>query len=217
MIGIFGGTFDPIHLGHLHLANTVQKEANLQCIKIIPCYQSPLRQLPIASAKDRATMIKLAIGKYPHLQLDERELSNLSPSYAVNTIESIRSEIGTQTSLCFIMGDDAFAQFNKWHNWQKILKLTHLIVTTREKTFNADSYFLYSKKILDILYDHQVPLAWDLTTKPSGYIWLIDIKPLDISATTIRALVKNGKYQATQKLLPDKVWEYIKEHGLYQR
>lgn len=212
MIGILGGTFDPIHLGHLHLANTVQKKANLQHINLIPCYQSPLRELPIASAKDRAKMIKLAIGEYPHLQLDEREINNPTLSYAVNTVESIRCEIGPQTPLCLIMGDDAFAKFTSWHQWKKILELAHLIVTTRESLLNP---IVYSDKIIKILHQHQTPLVNNLSTKASGYIWLVDIKPLNISATKIRTIIKNN--QDAQTFLPAKVWQYIRKHGLYQR
>jgi nicotinate-nucleotide adenylyltransferase len=212
ILGILGGTFDPIHLGHLHLANTVHKKANLQYIKIIPCYRSPLRQQPFADAKDRVEMIKLAIVDFPHLKLDEREINNPQPSYAVDTIESIRLEVGLQTSLCFIMGDDAFAEFTKWHEWKKILELSHLIVTTRKSSLDSD---LYSPEILALLHQHQTFHTNDLSTQPFGCIWLVDINPLKISSTEIRSLIK--KNQSVKKFLPEKVFQYIEKQNLYRR
>jgi nicotinate-nucleotide adenylyltransferase len=166
-IGIFGGTFDPIHLGHIQVADKVYKQLGLKEIRFIPCSQSALKkQPPIASASDRLAMIKLAINTYPYFYVDDREIKQPGISYTVETLRSIRQE-HPNTPLCLIMATDAFAEFNLWHEYQEIMQLAYLIITNRT----------------------------------------------DISATAIRALIKQGK--DASYMLSQTVWNYIRKHELY--
>lgn len=223
-VGIFGGTFDPIHLGHLHLARTVMQQAGLQSMKLIPCYQSPLRVRPQASAVHRVAMIKLALAEIniPHLTVDAREADSPHISYAVNTLQSLRDELGDDVPLCFIMAQDAFAKFTLWHDWQRILQLCHLIVTSRPSTdvgknvavaldAAAPSLLALPSNFPAILVSQPSLLA----TQAAGYVWFTDIAPLNIAATTIRVMLKAGEDDVSP-FLPYTAWEYIKQQKLYR-
>lgn len=211
-IGIYGGTFDPFHSGHLHLARTVLTQANLQYIKLIPCYQSPLRTLPLASAQDRIAMIRLALAEIGavNLKVDTREADNPHPSYAVNTLRSLRAEMGGDVALCFIMAQDAFAKLTAWYDWQHIPELCHIIVTSRA---GIDSS-MQTQQLPDNLPAKIAPDSSLLATRPAGYVWFTDISPLNVSASTIRLMTKKG--EDTSALLPRTVWKYIQQHNLYR-
>lgn len=220
-IGILGGTFDPIHLGHLHLAEAVRKKLCLSSIKIIPCFQSPLRDLPSASADERARMIELALRDHPNLTLDTRELYKTQKSYTVDMLTEIRTEITAQNqhvSLCLIMGLDAFSNFTSWKNWQQIAKLAHIIVADRELSHlptgqpNKNIHEV-APEILraNIITDPQL-----LKTQEAGYILPVNIAHLPISATQIRRCYAQGKNIDARSMLPADVWKYIEEKKLYQ-
>src|SRR3989344_7263761 len=113
LIGIFGGTFDPIHRAHLNVAATLKKRFNMKELRLIPSYIPPHRSTT-ATAQDRLKMIQLALMDYPELTVDDREIQRAGLSYAVDTLTSIRTEIGAQEPLCFILGADAFSNFNQW-------------------------------------------------------------------------------------------------------
>ena len=189
-IGILGGTFDPIHLGHLALASEVYHQFDLQELRFIPCYQSPFKAKPIATGEQRLRMIKLAIKNHPEFAIDDRELQRKGISYMVDTLKSLRQEL-SDTPLYLIMSMDAFAQFNSWHKWQKIIQLTNLIVANR-----PGSRTIINNKLKNLL------------------IHPINIPPNSISATKIRKLIKEKK--AASSLVPQAVWEYINENKLYQ-
>jgi nicotinate-nucleotide adenylyltransferase len=207
-IGIFGGTFDPIHLGHLLLANEVYNQLNLRNLTFIPCQQSPLKKQPsIASATDRLAMIKLAIIKYPYFQADDIEIKRSGISYTIDTLRLIHQE-NPDTPICFVMAIDAFAEFKLWRQWQEILQLTHLIVSNRQ-----NSPTITNKEILYLLKERQTFDTKDLQINLAGKIYFLNTSSSSISATVIRAMLKKGK-DASQ-MLPSSVWHYIRQHKLY--
>lgn len=208
VIGILGGTFDPIHLGHLHLAKTILQQTYLQQIKLIPCYQSPHRDQPNVRAKDRLEMLKLAIADNPFLIAEGCELKKPRVSYTVDTLKLLLKKLPEGFSLCLIMGADAFAQFTLWHKWQEILKLSNIIVATRPGVDTS------CKKLPPNFPATIVTHPIKLHKKAAGLIWFTDIKPLDISATTIRHFIKTGK--DVSAFLPEPVLNYIEEHKLYR-
>jgi len=205
MIGIFGGTFDPVHYGHLRSALEVKELFGLDEVRLIPCYQPPHRDQPKASATMRLQMLQQAINHEPGLVVDSRELNRAGPSYMVDTLKSLREEFSEQTLLLFI-GSDAFEKLTSWHRWQQLFDYAHLVVLTRPG---------YAIKSLDSFFNPR--LADDkteLSKTPAGSIFFQPVTQLDISATAIRNMI--ALKQSPRFLLPDAVIEYIQQHQLYQ-
>jgi len=130
LIGLLGGTFDPIHKGHINIATALMQQLDFAQVQFIPCQRSPHREQPIASAEDRLAMIKLAIEPYDRFTVNTIEIKKPGPSYTIDTLRSIHAEQPNK-ALCFILAMDAFAHFNQWRQWQEILNHCHLIVVNR--------------------------------------------------------------------------------------
>lgn len=208
-IGILGGTFDPIHFGHLRTAIELHQTLNLSEVRLIPCYQPVHRHQPMATPLQRLTMLKLAIDKEPALCIDTCEIDRQGPSYMIDTL-SILSKKFPHTPLCLIIGIDALLEFNSWHRYQEILQLSHLIVVHRPP------YQLpQNGTISDLVQQHRTQTINVLHECLNGYIYLQAVTALDISATDIRKQIAAGKNP--RYLLPDNVYHYIQEHTIYQR
>lgn len=207
-MGILGGTFDPIHLGHIHLAKTVYQKCELQDIQLIPCYQSPLRDHPHTQPEDRLQMMKLATTDYPYLIINDLELKRQGPSYTIDSLKLLR-KMFSETPLCLICGMDAFNSLEAWHCWQNIFDFAHLIVADR-----TNSPQILTPGLAAQVEQRQILDAAEFKKKIAGNILFIDINPLPISATEIRRLISNK--QNAQHLLNPNVWEYIVEHQLYK-
>jgi len=202
LIGILGGTFDPIHYGHLRPALDIMQQVGLDQVRFIPNRIPPHRDAPVLSDQQRAELVKLAIKDTPGFLLDERELLRNGPSYMVDTLQSLKDEFADDT-LCLIMGMDAFNGFPQWHRWQSILELCHLVVTTRPGVTLAD--FASDSSMSDDLSDQ--PLS--LLQRPAGQILLQSVTQLDISASQIRSYLSAG--QSTQYLLPETVRDKLEQ------
>ena len=206
MIGIIGGTFDPIHLGHLRPALEIAEIFSFNELRFIPSANPPHRWKPEASAEHRLEMVKLATKNEPVFNVDDREYHREGPSFTIDTIRSIRNEIGNEHPLCMIIGLDAFQSFTKWRDWQNILELTHLLVSSRpgydqmQKEQWADRYRTENVK--------------SIQQKPSGHIYFIDVTQLDISATFIREQIKLGN--SSRYLTTHAVHEYLLRNELYE-
>ena len=209
LIGILGGTFDPIHNGHIRLAVEVLEKLKLDEVKLIPANIPPHRPTPFASSADRKKMIKLAISDEKKLSIDLREIENGNISYTVNTLKSLRDEFSNDI-LFLIIGVDVFNMIDGWKEWQSLLNYTHIIVANRssdneENISGALKKWRNENKIDDINF---------LTSALSGYIYCIDTPIVEISSRMIRTYY--AKYKNIQKYLPSNVITYIKENNLYK-
>lgn len=207
-IGILGGTFDPIHLGHLRMALELQESLNLQRIHIVPCYRPVHRKTPVASPSERLAMVQQAIRAEPALFADDREIRRQNPSYMIDTILDMREEF-KQTPLCLIIGIDAFLGFPGWHRFKEILDLTHLVVAHRPQYQLPATGVIAELLAARLQQNHQF-----IQQNEAGGIFLMPITQLEISASDIRkqfAMGRNPRY-----LLPDSVYDYIKQHDIYR-
>lgn len=211
-IGIFGGTFDPVHFGHLRPALELKERLELAQVHLIPCNIPPHRGEPHATAEQRCAMLELAIEGEPALLLDRREVERQGPSYMVDTLRSLREEVGDERPLCLILGGDAFLGLPSWYHWRELLPLAHLVVAhrpgweLREGTLEAP--------LEEIVRQHRLENPQQLCAAPAGGILLQAVTPLDISATSIRQQVAAGA--SANFLLPQSVWDYIRRHNLYR-
>ncbi|VAW63837.1 Nicotinate-nucleotide adenylyltransferase, partial [hydrothermal vent metagenome] len=211
LIGVFGGTFDPIHYGHLRPALDVLHQAGLDEVRFIPNRAPPHRDAPFLSDQLRAELVQLAIEDTPGFVLDKRELLRSGPSYMVDTLQSLKSEFPADT-LCLIMGMDAFNGFEKWHRWQAIPALCHLIVTTRPGAGCATDYNAALAGFASAG-DSSAHFSRDarcLQRRSGGQILLQLVTQLDISASSIRQSLLSG--QSIQYLLPEVLREKL-EHA----
>lgn len=206
-IGILGGTFDPIHFGHLRTAIELYQSLDLREILLIPCYRPVHRKLPIATPEQRLAMVRCAIESEPALHVDDCEIKRKEPSYTIDTLITLNKKF-PQTHLCLIMGIDALLNFPSWNRWEEILKLAHLVVAHRPQ-YQLPETGIVAELLKQRLKHSTTALYENL----SGNILLHPVTSLDISATDIRkqiAMGRNPRY-----LLPDNVYKYIQEHGVY--
>ena len=207
MIGVYGGTFDPIHFGHLRPAQDVCDILGLTCVKFIPAYKPPLRGEPVISPELRAEMVAIAIKGNKQFALDRRELDRAGPSYTIDTLESIRKEIGNKEKLILMLGTDAFSRLSQWHRWKELLSNAHIAVMQRAgDKINAKEFpkgWLQRHLITDLT---------DLDTA-AGKVIECPVTALDISSTRVRDLIKSGK--SISYLVPGQVADIINKHHLY--
>lgn len=208
---LFGGTFDPVHFGHLRAALEIRERLAVSEVRLLPCHIPAHRDQPSSTADHRIQMIRLAIicdQNETGLTLDTRECEYPHTSYTVNTLRSLRKEYGDAKPIVLTLGMDAFNTLPHWHQWQELLKLAHLLVVQRPDTApSRDS------QLQTLLTQHQLLTKDDLTRTSHGGIWIEPITPLAISATNIRKQISLG--HSARYLLPDTVWQYIKQQKLY--
>ncbi len=207
-IGIFGGTFDPIHIGHLRMALELKEQLGLDEMRLLPCHQPPHRDAPQVSSVQRAEMLRIALQDCPELQVDERELQRDKPSYTYDTLLELRAEFGSDVSLVLCMGEDAFAGLPSWYCWGELIHLAHIVVIARPGWAIPEH-----GDARDLLDKYQgEPRCLDETA--AGSIVLQSPRLLPISATDIRQQIQAGK--SAQFLVPDAVWNYIRTKQLYR-
>lgn len=211
-IGILGGTFDPIHYGHLRLAEEMLELANLRQIRFIPTGIPPHRDTPRASAHHRNAMVRLAITDQPAFVLDDREVERTAPCYTVNTLRELRAELGAAQPLCLLMGGDAFLQLHTWHEWEQLFELAHIVVGYRPG-FTLEERIHSATAELQRHYQQRLCAADALSHQPCGGITELAIPKLEISATDIRRRAAEGR--TIRYLLPNTVADYIHQHQLY--
>jgi nicotinate-nucleotide adenylyltransferase len=205
MLGLLGGTFDPIHYGHLRPAEEVYRRLGLESLQVIPCATPPHRKPPLASAAHRLRMVELALEEFPGFVADDREVRRGGVSYTVPTLVSVRDEIGDEP-LSFIVGSDAFAGIRTWHRWEDLFGLAHLIVVQRPGSPASTPAWAAPRVCTR---------PKELAQSPAGRIFFMPVTPRAISATELRAAVGRGDALPAD-CLPRSVWEYIQHNKLYR-
>ena len=215
-LGLFGGTFDPVHHGHLRLAEEALDALGLDAVRWIPAGQPALRDSPQVSAAQRLEMVRLAIADNPRFELDGAEVLAARPSYTVPTLERLRQPevCGSVRPLVLLLGADAFASLTDWHRWQQIFDLAHVAVAHRPG-YRVDTS-AWPAALADSWqqrYCRDSGALAALATAPAGHIVTFAMTQLDISATSIRALLSTG--ESARYLLPDALIAYIHANHLY--
>ncbi len=207
MIAVFGGSFDPIHYGHLRIIFEINQAIGLDEVRFIPNSIPPHREAAMASNFHRINMLTLALADYPNFKLDLRELERNGVSYMVDTLLSIKDDY-PEKSICLILGEDAFAKLDSWFNWQNLFKLAHIIIANRPA--NSANYHGKLKQEYDqrVICDYKL-----LEKKSSGFIVRCSVESQNISSSLIRELVKNnGDFSS---VLPANIQKYIIKNSLY--
>jgi len=207
-LGVFGGTFDPIHYGHLRSALELSELLGLEQLRLMPCAVPPHRESPGCTAAQRAAMVELAVAPEPRLVCDTRELQREGPSYTIDSLVELRKELDENKSLSLIMGCDALIKINSWHRWEELLDWVHIIVIAR-----PGWHFPEDGEVARWLENYAVKDVASLTRRSAGTVVIKELRPLDISSTEIRELLAAGR--SVRYLMPESALDYIENHNLY--
>ena len=208
MIGVFGGTFDPIHYGHLRIALDSVQELKLEQVRFIPCGDPPHRNKPVATALQRLSMVRAAIRGQQKFIADDREIRRGGVSYMVDTLDSLSKDYPDK-SFCLMIGTDAFNGLREWHQYKEIFNLANIVIMQRpylegKSALNSELYKEIEKRIVD---------KDQLAHKKNGAVCFVPVTQLEISASRIRTLWNEGK--DIQFFLPDEVISIIRQQQIY--
>ena len=199
MIGIFGGSFDPVHLGHLKTAKSIKKELNFERLFLLPCHDPVHKNSLHYSPKQRLEMLNLAIKDYPSLEIDTREIDREGNSYMIDTLAELTEEFRGKT-ICLIIGMDSFLSFKTWKKWDEFAKLVHLIILPRK----IDQLSRNNLDTFEVAFDIN-----DLNNKPNGLLYFSNSELIEISSTDIRG--KIASIQNLDGLMPSSVINYLQK------
>ncbi len=207
-VGLLGGTFDPVHHGHLRIALEVLEVQRLAEMRLLPCRLPPHREMPVATPEQRLIMLRRAVQGQAGFRIDDRELSRRGPSYTVDTLRSLRAELPT-SPLCLLIGQDAFAELHRWNRWRQLFELAHVIVLAR-----PGASLELAPPLRAQLERRRLRDGCELRQAVAGGILFQNVTQLEISATRIRQLLACAR--SPRYLLPESVYAYIHELGLYR-
>ena len=215
---VLGGSFDPIHWGHLRSALELVERLEFDTLLLMPCHTHAHDKRAVAAADHRLAMLELALSPYGgRLAVDDRELRRTGISYSVDSLDGIRAERGPDAIIGFVMGSDAWSSFHRWHEWSRILQLVNIVIMER-----ADVAGLAkpegSGEVPDALGQLEQRQAVDELADPAGGILRLGLAPQPYSSTQIRTLLASGRATDMQldEMLPEPVLSYIRQHSLYQ-
>lgn len=206
---LFGGTFDPVHYGHLRCAEEARLKLGLESLSLLPAGHPAHRQQPQASTDQRLDMLRLAQTEFPGLELDLTEIKREGPSYMVETLVEIRS-LSPDNAVLLLIGQDAANALDRWHRWQELFSLAHIVILTRPGS-SVDYKPALAQQINQRLVDEVV----SLTSSPAGCVLQLEVCAIDVCATTIKSMIRLGR--SPQSMLPAVVLAYIERQGLYLR
>ncbi|MAF14991.1 MAG: nicotinate-nicotinamide nucleotide adenylyltransferase [Marinomonas sp.] len=206
---VMGGTFDPIHHGHLRSAVDILDCFQFETLRLIPCFQPVHKGEPTVSAEQRLKMVELGIAADSRLSVDAREILRAGPSYTFETLVELRAELGQEEPLIMVVGMDSFLSLPTWARWQDLLSVAHILVISRpgwEPDFISTLESFYEK--------HRAESATELQCAPAGKIWMQSFTPLAISSSQVRNLCREKASIAY--LVPETIQRFIEAHSLYK-
>lgn len=208
-IALLGGTFDPVHNGHINTSIKIQSVFNFDSYYFLPCKDPTIKAKASASAQHRVEMLKIALRDLPVFDIDLREIKRDSPSYMVDTLHSLRAE-NPESSITLIMGYDAFLGLAHWHDWEHLIKLANLLVINRNKFSGSP----IPEPIKKLVQQHKTDNPQALLNQKAGIIYFFDAGNYEISSTNLRTELKH--HQKVNQELSEDVYKYIRQQGLYQ-
>jgi nicotinate-nucleotide adenylyltransferase len=206
-LAIFGGTFDPVHYGHLRCADEAREKLGLNNLYLLPAGTPPHRKPPQATTRQRLEMLHLAQAEFPQLEIDDRETRRSGPSYMVDTLQELRTEF-PQTPLLLLIGQDAANHLHSWFHWEQLFELAHIVILTRP---GAKAEYRS-----DLARQMQRRLSADvqaLCRSDAGGVLYLEVASIDVSATSIKSIMRLGR--SPRSMLPGVVLDYINENQLY--
>ncbi len=214
-LGIFGGTFDPVHLGHICPVQEAAQETQIENIALMPCYIPSHKNPAVASSQHRLNMLALVCADYPLFHLDPRDIKRGKPTFSLDSLQELRAAMPT-TPLCFFIGSDSLQNLCSWHQWQTLFSLCHFVVCERknESVYNVTENSHTSAQLQELLNNRQTIDPLVLHNSLAGHIYLANTQTVTISSTEIRNKIINN--QSVKENLPTKVVDYIHQHKLYQ-
>lgn len=212
LLVFYGGTFDPVHLGHLAAVDDVLERTGCDLLSLVPCRVSPLKAAPGAGPGQRCDMLELALSDRPRTRVDRRELAREGVSYTIDTLTEIRAEVGPETALGWVLGSDSLAEFERWQDWRRMPELAHLLVLDR-----PGAPLPVDGPVAEMVAERRLEDPAGLRQRPAGGIWPVHQRRVDISATRVRDALAGGPdgWRVAAGLLAPQVWEYIQQRGLY--
>tara|TARA_B100000029_G_scaffold68114_1_gene60597 strand:+ start:337 stop:999 length:663 start_codon:yes stop_codon:yes gene_type:complete len=208
-IAVLGGTFDPVHHGHLESARAIRDVLSVEEVRLIPSFQPPHRNPPESSAEHRLAMLRAAMVDLPNIAVDDREIRREGVSFTVDTLTSLRREVGLGVPIYFIMGMDAFCTLDEWYEWQEITELAHIVVLQR-----PGHEMQLSEDMVKWIKGRESANVEELQNNPGKRVCFLELEQISVSSTDIRRAFHCG--EVPEAKLPRAVSSYIKSHDLYQ-
>lgn len=206
-MALFGGTFDPVHYGHLRCADEVRQTLGLKTLYLLPAGNPPHRGRPQATVEQRLEMLQLACQAFPSLKIDDRETRRDGPSYMVDTLQEMRASHGDQPIL-LLVGQDAANLLHTWHQWERLFELANLVILTR-----PGSRSRYMPEVAEQVQSRSVQAVRDLLKSAAGSVFHLQVESIDVSASKIKDYIRSG--QDPGPMLPAAILEYIRQNRLY--
>ena len=206
-LALFGGTFDPVHYGHLRCADQARHMLNLENLYLLPAGNPPHRTTPFTTAAQRLTMLGLAQAEFPSLSIDDREIQRSGPSYMVDTLKELRTEF-PHRPLLLLVGQDAANYLHSWYKWEQLFALAHLVTFPR-----LGAKPEYRHDLAKQIKQRSCPDLQSLLSLDAGGVLHLELELIDISATAIQSIIRLGR--SPQSMLPEAVLSYINENRLY--
>lgn len=204
---LFGGTFDPVHYGHLRCADEARQKLGLDKLYLLPAGTPPHRKAPQTTAMQRLTMLRLALAEFPDLEIDDREICRDGPSYMVDTLQELRSE-DLLRPLMLLIGQDAANLLHSWYHWEQLFELAHIVILSR-----PGAVIKYREDLARKVRRRSGREVRELLKTPAGRVLNLDVASIDISATTIKSIIRLGR--SPKSMSPAAVLDYIDANRLY--